>query len=165
MWADGWDEPHLHHNLPMTMTSTTSPLCSSTYCSVLGGSISRPLALRIDINLLDTWLPRETRRQIFIYLFYKWRNSTDDTSVGNKVWSAGILEVFHIVLQLRMPAYLCFVPRAVAPDDARWECSDGTPVEDPVLRHMKAEIRAAVFSIKFAFTITTELIHSWRCYL
>lgn len=51
---------HLHHNLPMTMTSTTSPLCSSTYCSVLGGSISRPFALRIDISLLDTWLPGAT---------------------------------------------------------------------------------------------------------
>lgn len=47
----------LHHSRPMTMTSTTSPLCSSTYCSVLGGNISRPLALRIDISLLDTWLP------------------------------------------------------------------------------------------------------------
>ncbi|MED6259517.1 hypothetical protein ATANTOWER_024414 [Ataeniobius toweri] len=39
------------------MTSTTSPLCSSTYCSVLGGNISRPLALRIDMSRLDTWFP------------------------------------------------------------------------------------------------------------
>ncbi|TNN62012.1 hypothetical protein EYF80_027750 [Liparis tanakae] len=39
------------------MTSTTSPLCSSTYCSVLGGNISRPLALRMDMSLLETWFP------------------------------------------------------------------------------------------------------------
>lgn len=41
----------------MTMTSTTSPLCSSTYCSVLGGSIRSPFALRILISLLLTWFP------------------------------------------------------------------------------------------------------------
>lgn len=55
------EPPYLHHSRPMTMTSTTSPLCSSTYCSVLGGSISRPLALRMDISLLDTWLPAGRR--------------------------------------------------------------------------------------------------------
>lgn len=47
----------LHHSRPMTMTSTTSPLCSSTYCSVLGGSIRSPFALRILISLLLTWFP------------------------------------------------------------------------------------------------------------
>lgn len=55
-----------------------------------------------------------------------------------------------------MHGYLCFVPRAAAPDDARWECSDDTPVEDPVLHHMKAGSHAAVFSIKTAFPITTN---------
>lgn len=59
VWTDRQADAHLHHNLPITMTSTTSPLCSSTYCSVLGGSISRPLALRMDISLLDTWLPAD----------------------------------------------------------------------------------------------------------
>ena len=46
-----------HHSRPITMTSTTSPLCSSTYCSVFGGSISRPLALRMLIRRLLIWLP------------------------------------------------------------------------------------------------------------
>lgn len=55
-----------------------------------------------------------------------------------------------------MHGYLCFVPRAAAPDDARWECSDDTPVEDPVLHHMKAGSHAAVFSIKTALPITTN---------
>ena len=51
-----------HHSRPMTMTSTTSPLCSSTYCSVFGGSIRSPLALRILISLLLTWFPAGERR-------------------------------------------------------------------------------------------------------
>lgn len=45
----------------MTMTSTTSPLCSSTYCSVFGGSIRSPLALRMLISRLLTWFPAEGR--------------------------------------------------------------------------------------------------------
>lgn len=47
-----------HHSRPMTMTSTTSPLWSSTYCSVFGGSINNPLALRMLIRRLLIWLPR-----------------------------------------------------------------------------------------------------------
>lgn len=46
-----------HHSRPMTMTSTTSPLWSSTYCSVFGGSINNPLALRMLIRRLLIWLP------------------------------------------------------------------------------------------------------------
>lgn len=52
-----------HHSRPMTMTSTTSPLCSSTYCSVFGGSIRSPLALRMLISLLLTWFPAAERRE------------------------------------------------------------------------------------------------------
>lgn len=63
---------YLHHSRPMTMTSTTSPLCSSTYCSVLGGNIRRPLALRIDISLLDTWLP--------------WERGTESVNTSACVW-------------------------------------------------------------------------------
>ena len=48
-----------HHSRPMTMTSTTSPLWSSTYCSVFGGSINNPLALRMLIRRLLIWLPRK----------------------------------------------------------------------------------------------------------
>lgn len=46
-----------HHSRPMTITSTTSPLCSSTYCSVLGGNISSPLALLMLISRLLIWFP------------------------------------------------------------------------------------------------------------
>lgn len=49
--------PGDHHSRPMTMTSTTSPLWSSTYCSVFGGSINNPLALRMLIRRLLIWLP------------------------------------------------------------------------------------------------------------
>lgn len=46
-----------HHSLPITITSTTSPLWSSTYCSVFGGSINSPFALRILIRRLLIWFP------------------------------------------------------------------------------------------------------------
>lgn len=53
-----WSVPlRWHHSRPMTMTSTTSPLCSSTYCSVFGGNIRRPLALRMLISRLLIWFP------------------------------------------------------------------------------------------------------------
>lgn len=51
-----------HHSRPITMTSTTSPLCSSTYCSVFGGSIRSPLAVRMLISLLLTWFPATAKK-------------------------------------------------------------------------------------------------------
>lgn len=51
-----------HHSRPITMTSTTSPLCSSTYCSVFGGSIRSPLAVRMLMSLLLTWFPATPKR-------------------------------------------------------------------------------------------------------
>lgn len=50
----------------MTMTSTTSPLCSSTYCSVFGGNIRRPLALRMLISRLLIWFPEKQRRNVVL---------------------------------------------------------------------------------------------------
>lgn len=136
---------YLHHNRPMTMTSTTSPLCSSTYCSVLGGSISRPLALRIDISLLDTWLPGQIRTEylcvtLCLQCLHKIKNSQIN-SLQNGYGKIGE----HVCI------YLCFVPRAAALGDARWECSGGILVWDPVSHHRKAAVLDPYLIYRFSF--------------
>lgn len=72
-----------HHSRPITMTSTTSPLCSSTYCSVFGGSIRSPFAVRMLMSLLLTWFPATPKRwgwdaesgRIFLVFHFVWFKS------------------------------------------------------------------------------------------
>lgn len=80
-----------HHSRPMTMTSTTSPLWSSTYCSVFGGSINNPLALRMLIRRLLIWLPRKK------YSYY--------SSTSIMAYTFGPLQTFSKCKQTEMQVF------------------------------------------------------------
>lgn len=83
-----------HHSLPMTMTSTTSPLWSSTYCSVFGGSINSPLALRILIRRLLIWFPTGERQNNFNWIFSYFQmlqhDATNKSCYGENVYVANL---------------------------------------------------------------------------
>lgn len=60
--------------------------------------------------------------------------------------------------------HLCFVPRAAAPGDARWEYSDGTLVWDPISHHRKAEINISTFNrnLKVILCIRYKVVKQMR---
>lgn len=113
-----------HHSRPITMTSTTSPLCSSTYCSVFGGSIKSPLAVRMLMSLLLTWFPATCKK------------GAGTQSLGG--FSVCFILRWFCFLQTGQylnPGHLCSVPMVEAPGDAMSKCSGDIQGEGPVSRH------------------------------
>lgn len=146
------------------MTSTTSPLCSSTYCSVFGGSIRSPLAVRMLMSLLLTWFPATPKRGTgtqslgrfslcFIScdynpnefrLFAGWSISSilyqmNPYQCGEKNNTFGYTCIasycFLQTSPYMTPGHLCSVPMAEAPDDAMSKCSGDIQGEGPASRH------------------------------
>lgn len=125
-----------HHSRPITMTSTTSPLCSSTYCSVFGGSIKSPLAVRMLMSLLLTWFPATCKRGA----------GTQSLYVSFQMIKMAIIQTQHIWIRSTCffvlhtgeylnPGHLCSVPMVEAPGDAMSKCSGDIQGGGPASRH------------------------------
>ncbi len=127
-----WSVPlRWHHSRPMTMTSTTSPLCNSTYCSVFGGNIRRPLALRMLISRLLIWFPVEQSRVLLAFLHTK-------KLVICKLYIHSICCMPYKYIYISNYVYLCSVPREVVPGGAMSVYSDDILDVDPTLHHRTA---------------------------